>query len=428
MTIWGVLEIEPTDDLKVIKRAYAKKLKIHHPEDDPEGYQRLREAYDSALKQAKQILVQPPSFDHEHDDIVETDSGFPARVDLAIEFDSSPVLEHPIDTFMREVEKLYADFFARIEPENWRKLLNSDIVWDVEQNEALQNRLMYFLEDHRYLPHSVWKIIDTLFHWSEQKEELDLHYDEEFIEYVLQQINGSREMRYDYFKKVDGLDFDQFLELREEAQNALMMNDLDAAKDYLDEAYQLYPEDPDLLLMQGEYHLRTGDTNQALNLFNQLLHLHSDDLDARMHRARIQYNLGQFTEAIEDCEHILSLKPKNTDAMSLIGKCYIELGDIENAKQRFIEVLKLDLYHIEARIYVNQITNPTTSGIQPEKEKTQWIGTLIFFLLMFVRRSWIYILLYFAVELTTSFPFTITDFLLIPIIWESWKSYRTFVF
>ncbi|HDR4277353.1 TPA: hypothetical protein QCP58_005747, partial [Bacillus anthracis] len=55
MSIWNTLEIEPTDDISVIKKAYAKLLKIHHPEDDPEGYQRLREAFDQAVKSAKNM-------------------------------------------------------------------------------------------------------------------------------------------------------------------------------------------------------------------------------------------------------------------------------------------------------------------------------------------------------------------------------------
>lgn len=53
MRIWDILGIEPTNDIKDIKRAYSKLLKIYHPEDDAEGYQRLREAYDLAMKLAK---------------------------------------------------------------------------------------------------------------------------------------------------------------------------------------------------------------------------------------------------------------------------------------------------------------------------------------------------------------------------------------
>lgn len=36
MTIWERLGIGRTENIKLIKRAYAKQLKKHHPEDDPE--------------------------------------------------------------------------------------------------------------------------------------------------------------------------------------------------------------------------------------------------------------------------------------------------------------------------------------------------------------------------------------------------------
>ncbi|WP_055106991.1 J domain-containing protein [Paenibacillus ihumii] len=54
MSIWAILGIEQTYDTAVIRRAYAKELQNNHPEDDPAGYQRLREAYDQAMKLAKQ--------------------------------------------------------------------------------------------------------------------------------------------------------------------------------------------------------------------------------------------------------------------------------------------------------------------------------------------------------------------------------------
>ncbi|KSB87329.1 hypothetical protein AS593_03585 [Caulobacter vibrioides] len=51
--IWDVLGIEPTRDRDVIRRAYARKLRATNPEDDAEGFMRLREAHDEAVQRAK---------------------------------------------------------------------------------------------------------------------------------------------------------------------------------------------------------------------------------------------------------------------------------------------------------------------------------------------------------------------------------------
>lgn len=51
--IWRLLGIEATDNQEEIKRAFSEKLKVYHPEDDPEGFKALQRAYKDAMAQAK---------------------------------------------------------------------------------------------------------------------------------------------------------------------------------------------------------------------------------------------------------------------------------------------------------------------------------------------------------------------------------------
>ena len=54
MDCWHILGIAPTRDEAVIKRAYAQLLKKHRPDRDPDGFIRLREAYETALAGGEQ--------------------------------------------------------------------------------------------------------------------------------------------------------------------------------------------------------------------------------------------------------------------------------------------------------------------------------------------------------------------------------------
>lgn len=53
MNIWEILQIEVTTDKKTIKKAYAQRSKSIHPEEKPEEFQQLYQAYQMALDFAK---------------------------------------------------------------------------------------------------------------------------------------------------------------------------------------------------------------------------------------------------------------------------------------------------------------------------------------------------------------------------------------
>lgn len=53
MNCWNVLELDRNADERSIKRQYAKLLKVNRPDEDPDAFQRLRDAYEQALDQAR---------------------------------------------------------------------------------------------------------------------------------------------------------------------------------------------------------------------------------------------------------------------------------------------------------------------------------------------------------------------------------------
>ena len=56
---FNTLGIEATKEEKKIKKAYRARLHAVNPEDDPDGFKRLREAYEEALKYARQKEEEP---------------------------------------------------------------------------------------------------------------------------------------------------------------------------------------------------------------------------------------------------------------------------------------------------------------------------------------------------------------------------------
>ena len=59
MNIWETLGIEPTTDVKLIRRRYAELVRLYHPEDQPETYQEIVEAYQKALAYARSRKARP---------------------------------------------------------------------------------------------------------------------------------------------------------------------------------------------------------------------------------------------------------------------------------------------------------------------------------------------------------------------------------
>ncbi|KXF83410.1 DnaJ domain-containing protein [Enterovibrio coralii] len=134
MTMWDVLGIEETKDESVIKKAYRKLIRIHHPEDDPDGFQRARQAYEDALRYLSSADVP----DEVKNDAVPAASESQTQSAEVIQFD-----------------EILADAEKRMTVDVWRQWAESIMLLPIDQQEDISKHALRAVMGNRWLPPAV---------------------------------------------------------------------------------------------------------------------------------------------------------------------------------------------------------------------------------------------------------------------------------
>ncbi len=126
--IWITLGLDPTKDVSTIKRAYAERAKTCHPEEDAEGFLKLRQAYQAALVYAEggEEVSPPRPETAEPEDRGWTLTDGPAVIDEG----PNPFADHPAAVAFLE---LYTGK-RRKDPQAWMDYFTSgdflDVAWE----------------------------------------------------------------------------------------------------------------------------------------------------------------------------------------------------------------------------------------------------------------------------------------------------------
>ncbi len=313
MTCWQILEIEPTRDLSVIKKAYAKELKLHHPEEDYVAFQAVREAYTAATNYAKNYNQGTnhfnPSvafeFQSSSKDISNIDYSSSDKSNENIVIKHQLTIEEEMKAFMGSVASLYAGFFRRIEISNWVSLLNSHLVWNLQTHEVIHDQIMEFLKNHCHFPKSIWHLFSTVFNWAEKKEYLYARYPKYLINYIFWILDRTEMLRYCYFEKHQKINFEAYLEYRENAYISLKEQELSQAKEYIHLAEKMMPRDPDLLCIIAEYHFRNKKRSTAKDYFDEAHTLYPHDLHILFIQVVIYLRAKKLGKAIKAVREVL---------------------------------------------------------------------------------------------------------------------------
>lgn len=152
--VWKLLQIEPTTNQTLIKKAYASQSRIFHPEENPEEFMRLREAYNLAMNWAEKSADEEKSAQEQNRESVRDKEPEQTREPIRDEVpkqdrDLAPDEEIPHFVFRRDSgepnpyreSEAYRAFLAVYKKENqknwklWTEYITSSDFLSVSQEE-----------------------------------------------------------------------------------------------------------------------------------------------------------------------------------------------------------------------------------------------------------------------------------------------------
>lgn len=308
MDYFKVLNIEPTKDKNLIKRAYMEELSKHNPEEDPEGFKLIRQAYEELMNR---------------------------KDDGEEEADTSPS-----GVFMEKVRDIYGDFAKRIDPEVWKELLKEDAAFAIDSMEEVNKKLLVYIMDHYYLPHPVFQILEGHFAWREKESELRHEFHPNFIQYIIANSMYDDNIRYHLFDPQPDKDYDKFLNLYFQAERLINEGKKEEAKKTLDELCALDIRHPDLTILQIRYNLQLNELDKAYSLAEGLLEKYGDDTAALYAAGQVLLSKKNIGKAMPYFNRIIEKDPDNIGGKKGVADCHFEKGEFEEAKNIYVEILE----------------------------------------------------------------------------------------
>jgi len=240
---WHILGISKTDDKEIIKKAYMAKVAKTNPEEDAEGFQNLRAAYEAALK--------------------ESDGEPPER-------NMSP----PVAEFMDKLDALYKNFKKRVDIKAWEELFEEDICYHLEFEDELTFFVLDYFSQFGFMPTSAWRLVIKKFDVKNQAEKLGQIFSPNYISYVLNYETFEDGFDFELFGEIEDKDYDRAIFLRNEIRYRLddrFFDEVDALFDDLD---MLNIYHPDFELEMARYLALKKETNKALTMVEKLFEKH----------------------------------------------------------------------------------------------------------------------------------------------------------
>ena len=345
--IFEHLQIQETKDKDAIKAAYRRLLPKTNPEDDPEGFKVLRQAYEEAMRYADRPEEKQMS---------------------AVEQDDSPV-----GLWIRQADQIYQCFSKRVDLEQWKALLQDDICQALDLADEVEKKFLIFLMSHFRMPQEVWKLLDQEFHIVERKQQLMEIFPKEYIQFLCYEIQHGGFFDFHLFEGPEEGDYDTYInqylqtkqlmdggifpgmgkdytpeEMREQARQLLeQLEAMDMYHPYADverlrlaiqedkreevqERLQMLSwgdaaQNPYVLSQMGAAHEYLEEMEQAKEIYSRLLAQQKGHFTAGLGMLHCEMKEGKWVQAKERLLDLLEMAKNDPNLVECMHQCNASL-------------------------------------------------------------------------------------------------------
>ena len=302
-----VLGLEETKDQNLIKKAYREKLSVTNPEDDPDGFKRLREAYEGAC-----VYAQEPDGMGEQEELADTT---------------------PSGLWAARAAKIYSSLKTRKDVACWDELFADELFQSLEEEENCRNKLLHFLMDHFRLPGAVWSLFNKKMGLVSAAGELRELFPADFINFVLSRCERGEEIEFDQFEGADDADYDLFLNYYDDCWQALQEENAAEAGRLLEEASELMIYHPCMEICRAQYALLQGKKQDAVELMEALYARYPKDEMVGYHTAETYWKQEMFDKALKVYQGLKERNDKHYMANVRLTQLYYDTGAYQEAKK-----------------------------------------------------------------------------------------------
>lgn len=363
--VWKILGVDENADEDALKKAYRSKLATVNPEDDQEGFMRLREAYEQALEMLARKNREEAEEISEDEELLALKNG------------------DAYDQFMYEIHMIYKDFNRRVDTKEWEKAFDFDICATAEIDDTIPERLLVFIMDHYYMPTAVWKCMDDKFHYVENLDDWKDRFPENYLGFVRYKMTQGEFIDFDYLSGDLSQNVDDFL------RKYLDLKDVvDHVGDTPIESFeQLYKE---IKLFDIEYppveveYLRylyemdkkeNGEVSEeTIELAKELCDEYGDMAYIEFYCAMVFEDTAEIDLAEDIYKHLLEENPSHYRANVGIACILEKRGEYKEAKEIILDLLEKDESIAELHEICNRINNKLVEDLKAKIEANEERG------------------------------------------------------